>query len=160
ENPGAAQLLGMLAGGRRYGLAVSPDGRRVHTLQADFSRFGQAGSATLIRGEADEFAREALAGTPEAIFGIWNDSSGALILVGLRNVHLYEGVSGNQADARQWLRGMLGNMVPAGSRGFKTLTTGRREILRPDAAVAFSQDDAAIVSWDLGRMSRLPRLPD
>jgi len=160
ENPGAAQLLGMLAGGRRYGLAVSPDGRRVHTLQADFSRFGQAGSATLIRGEADEFAREALAGTPEAIFGIWNDSSGALILVGLRNVHLYEGVSGNQADARQWLRGMLGNMVPAGSRGFKTLTTGRREILRPDAAVAFSQDDAAIVSWDQGRMSRLQRLPD
>ena len=160
ENPGAAQLLGMLAGGRRYGLAVSPDGRRVHTLQADFSRFGQAGAATLIRGEADEFAREALAGTPEAVFGIYSDSSGALILPGLRNIHQFEGVSADQPDARQWLRGMLGNVVPAGSRGFKTLSTGRRDVLRPDAAVAFSRTDASIVSWDQGRMARLQRLPD
>lgn len=160
ENPGAAQLLGMLAGGRRYGLAVSPDGRRVHTLQVDFGRFGQAGAATLIRGEADEFAREAMAGTPEAVFGIYSDSSGALILPGLRNVHLYEGVSADQPDARQWLRGMLGNVVPAGSRGFRTLSTGRRDVLRPDAAVAFSRADASIVSWDQGRVSRLQRLPD
>lgn len=160
ENPGAAQLLGMLAGGRRYGLAVSPDGRRVHTLQADFARFGQAGAATLIRGEADEYAREALAGTPEAVFGIYSDASGALILPGLRNIHLYEGVSNDQPDARQWLRGMLGNVVPAGSRGFKTLTSGRREVLRPDAAVAFCPTDASIVSWDQGRVTRLQRLSD
>ena len=134
ENPGAAQLLGMLVGGRRYGLAVSPDGRKVHMLQADFTRFGQAGAATLIRGEADEFAREALAATPEAVFGIYADATGSIILPGLRNIHLYEGVSGDQRDARQWLRGMLGNVVPAGSRGFKTLTSGRRDVLRPDAA--------------------------
>ena len=160
ENPGAAQLLGMLVGGRRYGLAVSPDGRKVHMLQADFTRFGQAGAATLIRGEADEFAREALAATPEAVFGIYADATGSIILPGLRNIHLYEGVSGDQRDARQWLRGMLGNVVPAGSRGFKTLTSGRRDVLRPDAAVAFSPTDATIVSWDQGKMTRLQRLPD
>ncbi len=160
SNPLAS--LGMLRPAAKPKLLVSDDASKVYSLQQEFSRFNQAGPATLIRGDADNnFVREAEAVTPEAMFGVYLAANGDLLLPGTRNIYVFTGVPEGVRTTRTWLRGMLGNIIPSGaSQGFRSLTPARRETLRGDAAVAFNAGNAAFVTWDRGTLTVLSRQED
>lgn len=160
SNPLAS--LGVLRPAMKPRLLVSADGSTVHTLQHEFSRFNQAGPATLIRGVADlKFERETEAQTPEAVFGVFRARNGDLVLPGTRNIYVFTGVPEGQRNARTWLRGLLGNVISSGSsQAFRNVTPERRQSLRADAAIAFNSGDDSFVAWDRGTLTVFSRQED
>ena len=160
SNPLAS--LGVLRPAMKPRLLVSADGSTVQTLQHEFSRFNQAGPATLIRGAAElKFERETEGQTPEAVFGVFRARNGDLVLPGTRNIYVFTGVPEGQRNARTWLRGLLGNVIPSGSsQAFRNVTPERRQSLRSDAAVAFNSGDDSFVAWDRGTLTVFSRRED
>lgn len=160
SNPLAS--LEVLRPGVKPRLLVSDDAAKVYSLQQEFSRFNQAGPATLIRGDAENnFVRETESVTPEAVFGVYLAANGDLLLPGTRNIYVYTGIPEGVRTTRNWLRGMLGNVIPSGAaQGFRSLTPGRKESLRGDASVAFNAGNAAFATWDRGTLTVLSREAD
>ncbi|MEY3175260.1 MAG: hypothetical protein RLZZ436_3174 [Planctomycetota bacterium] len=159
SSPNPLQALGIFQAGARPRLTAVDDGSTVFAMQPEFSRFNQAGPARVFRGEAgDNFNRSGGSTTPEPVFGIHRTRDGKLILPGTRSIHQLKDDPKEIRDARNFLRDMLGGMLPGGgSAGFENVSPGLKLGLRPDAAVAWNPSDESIVCRDRDQLLLLTR---
>ena len=148
--------------GMRPRVVATPDGSRIYSLEAGFSRASGATSATLLSGLKDSnYQRESEGGTAEPVFGVFLANNGDIILPGTRSVSKFVGLTDKEKQSRAFLNRFLGGLVPtSSSKAFESLTPATLPTIRADAAVAFNRSDDSLVIREKGKLMTLVRSAD
>lgn len=146
----------IMLSGTRFRPVYDPQSERILALQAELSRFGGPGPGTIVSGTADgNWEREIEATTPDAVLGLFVDSSGRVLLPGRRAIYQFVGQSDQQKQAQQFLGNMLGGLLRSSKSAFTELQPKDMPQLSPTAVAAMDPIRNSLVLFDKGVVYRM-----